>query len=172
MSKYSPRALLAVSLAAALIGAALYERGLPAAADFSADDATTTTALDPHRPQCDWTPPVTAETRIADTADKILSLVASAAPGTTILIEDGEYQLPRTIEVTTPDVVIRSRGGDRAKVILRGAGMGERAVGVAVAIGASRVTIADLTLGYVGYHALQVRGERNVSDITLQNLRL
>jgi hypothetical protein len=50
--------------------------------------------------------------------------------------------------------------------------MDERRVGVAISISAPRVTVSDITLGEVGYHGVQVRGERGASDMTLHNVRI
>jgi hypothetical protein len=50
--------------------------------------------------------------------------------------------------------------------------MDERRVGVAISISAPRVTVSDITIGEVGYHGVQVRGERGASDLTLHNVRI
>jgi hypothetical protein len=98
--------------------------------------------------------------------------LANIRSGTTILLRDGEYRLERMLDITATDVVIRSASGMADRVILRGTGMNERRVGVAVSISAARVTVADLTVGYVGYHGIQVRGESGASQMMLHNLRI
>jgi hypothetical protein len=45
-------------------------------------------------------------------------------------------------------------------------------VGVAISVSASDVAVADLTIRDVGYHAVQVRGERDVARFVLHNARL
>jgi hypothetical protein len=50
--------------------------------------------------------------------------------------------------------------------------MNERQVGVALSISAPRITLADFTVGDVGYHGVQVRGESGASNVTLHNLRV
>ena len=123
-------------------------------------------------PRCGWAPPATRVTQTARNVAELMTLVGHVVPGTTILLEDGEYRLPSTIDLLVPDVVLRSKSGDPTKVILRGAGMDERQVGVALSLSAPRLTIADVTVGYVGYHGIQVRGERLVSNVVLHNIRV
>ena len=123
-------------------------------------------------PRCVWTPPQTSITRTAGNMGELRRLVAEAKPGTTILLEDGEYRLDRMLDITTDRVVIRGRSGDRDKVIVRGDGMQEPNVGVALSISASHVTLAHLTVGYVRFHGVQVRGERGASNLVLQNIRV
>ncbi len=123
-------------------------------------------------PRCGWTPPQTSITRTARNMDELRRLVADAKPGTTILLEEGEYRLDRMLDISTERVVIRGRSGDRGKVIVRGDGMQEPNVGVALSISASHVTLADLTVGYVRFHGVQVRGERGASNVVLQNIRV
>jgi hypothetical protein len=50
--------------------------------------------------------------------------------------------------------------------------MNERSVGVAISVGAPDVVIADLTVGFVGYHGIQVRGERGASRVVLHNVHV
>ena len=68
--------------------------------------------------------------------------------------------------------VLRSESGDPSRVILRGESMTEGKVGVAVSVSAPDVTVADLTLRDVGFHAVQVRGERAASGFMLHNAHL
>lgn len=117
-------------------------------------------------------PPRTATARTVRQPHELLEAVGSARPGTTILLEDGEYRLPRTVEIASPDVVLRGKSGDPSRVRLVGAGMDERQVGVALAVSAPRVAIADLTVGLVGYHGVQVRGESGASDFVVHRVRI
>jgi len=50
--------------------------------------------------------------------------------------------------------------------------MTEQQVGVALSVSAPRITIADLTVGNVGYHGVQVRGESGASNFMLHNVRV
>ena len=47
--------------------------------------------------------------------------VQRVRPGSTIVIADGHYMLPHPLEVTANDVTLRSRSGDRNRVVLDGA---------------------------------------------------
>lgn len=95
-----------------------------------------------------------------------------ARPGTTILLEDGVYPLDRMVDLGVPDLVLRGKGGDRSRATLRGRGMDERQVGVAISVSAPRVTLADLTVGAVGLHGIQVRGETGADRMVLHNVRV
>ena len=96
---------------------------------------------------CEWVPPVTRHSITVRTTSELFKAVAGAKASTTIFVEDGEYRLPRTFEIDVADLVLTGASGDPAKVILRGEGMTDPAVGVAILIGASRVTISSLTVG-------------------------
>jgi hypothetical protein len=76
------------------------------------------------------------------------------------------------LDVAVPDIVIRGASANAEAVVVRGQGMGERQVGVAVSISAPRVTLADLTVGFVGYHGVQIRGERGASNAVLHNVQV
>ena len=121
---------------------------------------------------CAWRPPVTQMTVRVRSVDDIHRALVRARPGTTILVEPGDYRLDRTINLGLPDIVIRGATGDPADVVLRGAGMLERQVGVAIAVNVSDVVIADLTIRDVGYHGIQVRGENGVSRVRIQDVRI
>jgi hypothetical protein len=103
---------------------------------------------------------------------ELVKAVARARSGDTILVDDGIYHLSRPIVLRTPGVTLRGRSGDRDRVVLRGQGLTELDVGVAVAIGASDVTVADLTIGWVRFHAIQVRGEAAPQRVVIHNVRL
>jgi hypothetical protein len=76
------------------------------------------------------------------------------------------------LDITTPQVVVRGGDGDPSKVVIRGGGMAERQVGVAISVTAPDVTIADVTIGYVGFHGIQVRGESGASRAVIHNVRI
>jgi hypothetical protein len=122
-------------------------------------------------PRCRWTPPAGRTVDVRSTRD-LERAVADARAGDTILLEDGEYVLRAPIVVAVPKVTLRSRRGDAAAVTLRGRGMTGDSVGVGVAITASDVAVADITIRDVGYHAIQVHGERGASRFMLHNARL
>lgn len=123
-------------------------------------------------PRCGWRPPTTARTVLVRTVADLHRAVADARPDTTIVLADGEYRLDHMVDLHTPRVVLRGSGGNPGRVVLRGAGMTEQQVGVGLSISAADVTIADLTVGFVGFHGIQVRGERGASRLTVHNVRI
>ena len=123
-------------------------------------------------PRCAWKPPAAGKIVTLPRGGDLANAVQSLQSGTTLLLEDGEYFLRRMADVKERGVVIRSKSGDPSKVTVRSEGMTERKVGVVLSISAPEVTVADLTLGYVGYHAVQVRGEKGASKFVLHNCRL
>ena len=134
--------------------------GTPARSASSIEDA------------CGWRPPATALSETVGTTADLFRAVAGAAPDTTILLADGEYRLERTLEIGRPGLVLRGQTGNRSKVVIRGAGMADTRVGVAIGVSAPRVTIADLTVGYVGYHGIQIRGELGASHTAVHNVQV
>ena len=106
------------------------------------------------------------------TFDELARAVRTSPRDTEILLEPGDYRMTHTLEIARPGLTLRARDGRAESVRLSGEGMAEKRVGVAVAVGASHVTIADLTIGSIGYHAIQVRGERDVRNVTIHGVRL
>jgi len=97
--------------------------------------------------------------------------IGSAKPGTTVLLEDGDYRLDgNQLDISTPGIVLRARSGDRSRAVIRGAGMAERMV--AISVSAPGVTVADLTITQVGFHGIQVRGEAGASDVAVHNVHI
>jgi hypothetical protein len=123
-------------------------------------------------PRCQWRPPEATRTVSVSTVAELYRAVEEARAGDTILLADGRYALQRSLEISTPGVTLRSQRGNPDRVILHGRGMEGDHVGVAVGVGAANVTIADVTIGWVGFHAVQVRGERAASQFTLHNAKL
>lgn len=122
--------------------------------------------------RCGWKTPRGRRSAVVRTSGELLAAVGAARAGATILIEDGEYVLPRMVHITAPGVVLRGKSGDRKKVVLRGAGMDERAAGVGISIAASKVVVADLSVGQVGFHGIQVRGELGVEGVAVHGVRV
>src|SRR5688572_19855832 len=119
MSKLSPNYLLFRSY--------LFLAGLLLILSFQAAGAS------PGKPfaacaRCGWIPPQTKNTYVAASLSEIRTLLEHARPGTTILLEDGEYPLDRTLDIRTSDIVLRGKRGDVSKVVLRGSGMHDRQV--------------------------------------------
>jgi hypothetical protein len=154
-----------VSVRAGVIALAIF------ASCLSAQPHAHSAALEPC-PRCAWLRPQTDRTIEVSTVGGLHNALASATPGTTVLLADGEYRLERMLDIGVPRVVLRGQSADPAKVVLRGDGMMEQRVGVAISVSAPDVTIADLTVGHVGFHGIQVRGERAASRVTVHNVRI
>ena len=91
----------------------------------------------------------------------------------TILLEDGTYELGNNLLYINPDMphlTIRSLSGDREAVVIKGQGMGGD-VGYIFNVAADHFTAADMTIGWVGNHAIQVHAESDADFPLIQNIR-
>ncbi|MDI9632269.1 MAG: hypothetical protein QM311_12515, partial [Acidobacteriota bacterium] len=107
-------------------------------------------------------------------ANQLRAIVAAASAGTTILLHDGLYAMDQgdylsRLEFTTPNVTLRSLSGNRDAVVLDGVYQTHELV----AIHASGVTIADLTLERAYDHPVHVTGTTGeiITGVRLHNLR-
>ena len=108
-------------------------------------------------------------------AGELRGIVFAATAGTTILLENGTYDLSNgdgssRLSFSTANVTLRSLSGDRDGVILDGA-YGTNEI---ITISASGVTIADLTVMRAYNHPIHIFGlpGNPISDILLHNLRI
>ncbi|HOW97593.1 MAG TPA: right-handed parallel beta-helix repeat-containing protein [Kiritimatiellia bacterium] len=105
-----------------------------------------------------------------------VAAVNAAGVPATILVSNGTYVLTDwALPVTCDGVIIRSLGGDRDAVVIRGPDEGASASLQHVFwVTASHVTIADLTFGWCLYHGIQAHGETpyNVSHLWVHNCRI
>lgn len=104
---------------------------------------------------CEPLPAPAGSTISVDASDtaSLPGIVAGAAAGDTILLEDGVYALEgATVWIDTPGLTIRSRSGERDGVTLDGAYQSSEIITVA----ASEVTIADITIKQAYTHAIHV----------------
>lgn len=83
-------------------------------------------------------------------AGSLHSLVMGAAAGSTILLADGTYAITSTLQLAKAGVSLRSASNDAQKVIIDG----KYAVNELVAVSASNVTIAHVTLTHAVDHAI------------------
>jgi hypothetical protein len=97
----------------------------------------------------------------------LLRKLSAASPDTTLLLADGVYALApnQSLEVNTPRVTLTSASGRRDAVIIEG-GYNN------VSINTNDVTVANLTLRYPKFHAIQVRGEKGLQGIKIYNAHL
>jgi hypothetical protein len=104
-------------------------------------------------------------------AAELPDVAGRAKPGTTIELADGVYRVPRTIVLTAEGVSLRSRSGRAARVTIDG----RYETGDLIAVAASNVTVAELTLKRSSFHlvhAVPPDGTRSISGTRLYRLRL
>jgi type IX secretion system substrate protein len=104
-------------------------------------------------------PPQSSETVVyANNSSEVLSAIANAAGKTTIFLNSGTYQVSSSvfINVSKPDITIRSTSGNRDDVIIQGEGMDATGLGMGIYIDADNITIADLTVREVQNHGFFV----------------
>jgi hypothetical protein len=111
--------------------------------------------------------------RVAN-VDELLGATDRAIDGTTVLIADGAYKLPRTMVLTGKRrIVLRSASGDPAKVILTGRGWDSGAKGDDILhVGrCDGVTIADLTFSDCRSYGVKVEAENGPKNVHIYNCR-
>ncbi len=106
--------------------------------------------------------------------DGLRAIIAGAAPGTTILLADGTYDLSggdsaHRLQFTTPGLVLRSASGDRDAVVLDGGYLTDELVSIL----ASDTVIADLTLRRAFTHPIHISGPgAPISGVLIHNVRI
>jgi hypothetical protein len=91
----------------------------------------------------------------------------------TILLKDGEYILNNNLLYINDQMInltIRGESGNRDNVVIKGQGMGG-GVGYIFNVAASNFTLADMTIGWCGNHAVQIHAEHNADDALIQNVK-
>jgi hypothetical protein len=127
-------------------------------------------AVDPC-PRCGWGPPRTAAAAVVRTIGELRRAVATAATESTILLEDGVYDLGgSTLDIPVRGLVLRGRNGPKSRALIRGPGMDRRMV--AVMVSAPDVAVADLTISLVGFHGIQVRGEAGAHRVAIHHVHI
>jgi len=119
-------------------------------------------------------PPPTSGVIRVSTPNELLAAVERSGPGTTILLADGEYKLPRVLVLQEKrNLTIRSAAGDPSKAILRGQGWDSDAKGDDILhIGhCEGVTIADLTVTDCRSYGIKVEAENAPKEIHIYNCR-
>ena len=143
--------------------------------DTPVDDVTPD--VPPPPTGCAALPPPTGETVTVtpSQAGELRSIVAGAATGTTILLEDGDYAMnggddAHRLMFSTPGVTLRSASGNRDAVRLDGGYVTTELV----SIYASDITIADVTLMRAYYHPIHISGSDggNITGILVHNVHI
>lgn len=100
--------------------------------------------------------------------------LADAAPGTTVLLQDGTYQMTRyAVYLANPNITIRGASGNRDAVVIQGQGYSVGGEGLMVA--APGITIADLSITGIRNHAISLKpdaGEAGASSTYMYNVNL
>jgi hypothetical protein len=118
---------------------------------------------------------VTGEIVEVDSLDGLKSAVENfnQQNAGTILLADGVYTLDNSLVITGANITIRSKSGNRDDVLIKGRGM-TGSVPHIFLVRANNFTLANLALGEVKNHAVQVQGEEphNADNFTLHNVRV
>ncbi len=88
----------------------------------------------------------------------------------TIMLADGIYNLSSMLYITADNVTVRSDSGNRDSVTIGGQGMSGGVPHVFLVRG-SNFTIADITLGWVANHGIQIQGEQDADSPHILNVR-
>jgi len=128
------------------------------------------------QPSCPSLPPPGGATIevMPEEADALRAIVAAAASGTTILLHDGVYNMDAGDNVSrlafsTPGVTLRSLSGDRDAVVLDG----NYQTSELIAVNASNVVIADVTVREAYDHPIHVSGNPDpITGTVLHNVRV
>ena len=89
----------------------------------------------------------------------------------TVLLRDGTYELDGMLYIRGDHVTFRSQSGDRERVIVRGQGM-RGSVSHVFNVAANHFTAADMTIGWVANHPVQIQGTGSGDHARLHNLRI
>jgi hypothetical protein len=132
--------------------------------------AENTTLLSSTGDPCAPWPPPTGPTVTVSSESELRSQAYSAAPGTTIMVSAGTYNLQNIVHVVNSGITIRGATGNRDDVILDAGGMGTGLThGILIDVDADDVTIADLTICNAGEHGVSIQGSDRP---TLYNLHI
>lgn len=128
--------------------------------------------------QCDCPslPPITGIVDTVGTVNELQSALHAANQNNgnyTILLEDGIYELNNNllyIGQNMTNLTIRSLSGDRDAVVIKGNGM-DGNIGYIFNVAASGFIAADMTIGWVGNHAIQIHAEHDADFPLIQNVK-
>jgi hypothetical protein len=104
------------------------------------------------------------------TPAELLTAAEAAAPGTTVLIADGDYRLTRPLVLNDKKhVTLRGASGDPSKVVLRGQGWDSRDPhDDLIHIGrCDSITLADLTFTDCHSYAVKVEAEHGPQNVQI-----
>ncbi len=112
-------------------------------------------------------PRPTGEVIRAGTVEGLFRAAETVKPGGTILVEDGHYLLPRTLDLHADNVALRGASGDPQRVVLDGK---QSRHGELVSItGCSGATIADLTIQNIRHNGLKLNADKLAQKVTIHH---
>ncbi len=121
-------------------------------------------------------PPPSGNVVNVSTVAQLQNAVGTLVSNTTIVIAPGTYHLTQTLRIRggVSNVGLRGATNDRDDVVLLGSGMRTSgAVDICVTgEDATDILIANLSIGEVFYHPVQLKGELGCDRVRLYNLRL
>jgi len=115
----------------------------------------------PRRPE----PPGPAVT--VSNVRELVKALEEVTAGQTILVAEGHYLMPHTVEIRADNVTLRGASGHRERAVLDGCQsqdgelLGFRAC--------SGVTVSDLTIQNVRWNGFKINSETNVQGLTIYN---
>ncbi len=112
-----------------------------------------------------------------DTVAKLQDAVNNLQSGQTIVLQKGTYTLTHELNLglnrQVSNVTIRGATDDFNDVVIRGQGMDNPAIGMGISVyNAQDVTIADLSIGEVYYHPIQLQGSGGAQRVHVYHDRL
>jgi hypothetical protein len=119
-------------------------------------------------------PPPAGDVVTVSSVSALHAAVDNLVSGRTIVIQPGTYVLQRQLHVDgVSQVALRGATGDRNQVVLKGHGMNVAGVPHGIEVSnAQDVLIADLSVGEVQFHPLQLHGEAGCERVRIYNVRL
>jgi len=117
-------------------------------------------------------PDPAGSTVTVNTVTELMAAVDQANAGghLTILLEDGDYLLNDMLWISGDHVTFRSVSGNRDAVTIRGRGM-DGWVSHIFNVPGSYFTVADMTIGWVTNHAVQIHGNTGADYLHVHNVR-
>ena len=120
-------------------------------------------------------PPPTGATITVTTVSELFAALTQAnttGGNVTILLADGVYNLGSSwLYVSGDNITFRSISGNRDAVVIRGQGMSGSFQHVFEVAG-KNFTVADMTIGEVRNHAIQIHGELDADAPLIHNVRI
>src|SRR5262249_34461669 len=122
-------------------------------------------------------PPPSDNVIWVNTEEDLQNAVANLQSCQTIVIQKGTYNLSKGLYVgldhPVANVTLRGETDNFDDVVLRGAGMENSAVSMGISVwNAQNVMIADLSIGEVYYHPIELKGEVGADQIDVYHVHL